>query len=234
MVVYDFKGPGDGWGTGGDGPGGFAWSEIDPDWKSWPQDVPRYLAGLNHPRAIQGFLRDMDALMASEACVMVMPCGPSASMEMGWSAGSMRLTCVYMPEIREPDLMVKMADYVGNDLDDICALLRQPRERHTLQGLIADWYKRNGGHANALTAARRTRGELTELLIALERGHTHAAVGEEIADTAICLALTAEEAGCDFLEQMRRKMGINESREWDVAEDGTLTHRKGSDYREAL
>jgi hypothetical protein len=115
--VYDFKGAGDGWGNGAHGPGGFGWHEIDNDWKSWATDIPRYLESLNHPRAVEGFLRDMNALRLSDACVMVMPCGPSASMEMGWAVGSGRPTYVYIPAMREPDLMVKMADRVTDDLE---------------------------------------------------------------------------------------------------------------------
>ena len=117
--VYDFKGPGDGWGNGNHGPGGFGWGEIDNDWKSWATDIPRYLQSLNHPRAIEGYMRDMNALRMSDACVMVMPCGPSASMEMGWACGSGRPTFVYIPAMREPDLMVKMADLVTDDLEVI-------------------------------------------------------------------------------------------------------------------
>lgn len=59
--VYDFRGGGDGW-SAADGSGGFAWSEVDPGWKDWPKDVGRYIAGLAHPRAVEGFNRDMDAL----------------------------------------------------------------------------------------------------------------------------------------------------------------------------
>jgi hypothetical protein len=118
--VYDFKGPGDGFGAG-EGPGGFGWSEVDPSWKGWIEDVPSYLAALNHPRAIEGFHRDMDALKSCDACVMVMPCGPSASMEMGWAVGADRFVAVYTPAIREPDLMVKMAHMISMDLD----LIRQ-------------------------------------------------------------------------------------------------------------
>jgi hypothetical protein len=126
--VYDFKGAGDGWGSNGEGPGGFGWHEIDKEWeREWNKDIPRYLQALEHPRAIEGFDRDMNALKLSDACVMVMPCGPSASMEMGWSCGSGRPTYVYIPAMREPDLMVKMADLVTDDLSLIrkrlsCAL----------------------------------------------------------------------------------------------------------------
>jgi len=121
--VYDFKGAGDGWGAG-DGPGGFAWSEVDRAWQDWPTNVPSYLAGLEHPRAIEGFRRDMDALERSDACVMVMPCGPSASMEMGWACGRGMKVIVYIPAMREPDLMVKMAGLVTDNLAEVLAALK--------------------------------------------------------------------------------------------------------------
>lgn len=167
--VYDFKGPGDGWGGAG---------EVDPDWQNWPQDIPRYIAGLNHPRAIEGFRRDMDALEASDACVMVAPCGPSASMEMGWACGSGRFVAVYMPEIRERDLMVKMADYVGQDLEEIRRLLvmRSGRIRSREQRDVVSWFQRNGGESNAIGAFHRALNEVRELKYAIaERNLDHAA-----------------------------------------------------------
>lgn len=125
--VYDFKGPGDGWGENGEGAGGFSWSEVDPNWQNWVSDVPSYLRGLNHPRAVEGFNRDMDALRSSDACVMVMPCGPSASMEMGWACGAGKTVAVYIPGMREPDLMVKMADLVTDDFNAVLECLRGPQ-----------------------------------------------------------------------------------------------------------
>jgi len=117
-TVYDFRGAGTGWGEEG-GEGGFSWSAVDPEWQTWPDDVERYREGLNHPLAIEGYNRDMNALRACDACIMVMPCGPSASMEMGWAVGAGKLVAVYMPAIREPDLMVKMADLVTTKWDVI-------------------------------------------------------------------------------------------------------------------
>lgn len=114
--VYDFKAGGSGWNRPGDqcstiGP--FGWSAIDPKWKEW--DAREYIAGLRHPIAAAGFKRDMDALREADACVMVMPCGPSASMELGYAVGARKLTIVYVDSIREPDLMVLMADYIELD-----------------------------------------------------------------------------------------------------------------------
>lgn len=110
--VYDFRGAGDGWSAELGGGGGFAWSEVDPNWKSWPADIPRYLRGLEHPRAIEGFNRDMDALRMADACVLVNPCGQSAHAELGFAAGAGKLTAAYCPAIREPDLVLKMADFI--------------------------------------------------------------------------------------------------------------------------
>jgi len=108
--VYDFRGI-----------DGFHWSEIDPDWLTWTPS--QYLVGLNHEFAHRGFNRDFNAMKDCDACVYVMPCGPSASMEMGWFAGKGRPVVVYIPELREPDLMVKMADFITTDLNDVIKCL---------------------------------------------------------------------------------------------------------------
>jgi nucleoside 2-deoxyribosyltransferase len=104
--VYDFRGE-----------EGFSWSEVDKAWEKWtPQ---QYLVGLNHECAERGFKRDMDALKKCDACVYVMPCGPSASMEMGYAAGAGKLVIVYIPALREPDLMVKMAHLVTDNFEEV-------------------------------------------------------------------------------------------------------------------
>lgn len=109
--VYDFKDS-----------EGFHWSEVDPAWKEWnPQE---YLRGLLHSCAERGFKRDMDALRGCDVCVYVMPCGPSASMEMGWAKGAGKKVIVYVPSLREPDLMVKMADLLTVDIEQVCAYLK--------------------------------------------------------------------------------------------------------------
>ena len=53
----------------------------------------------------------------------VMPCGPSASMEMGYAKGAGKIVIVYIPALREPDLMVKMADHITNDFSEVLDLL---------------------------------------------------------------------------------------------------------------
>lgn len=106
--VYDFKDE-----------EGFHWTEVDPDWQHWPDDITKYLDGLKHPCAERGFARDMNALKRADFCVMVMPCGMSASLETGWAIGAGKPTAIYVPGLREPDLMVKMAATITSDLDEL-------------------------------------------------------------------------------------------------------------------
>lgn len=86
--VYDFREP-----TPGER--GFAWSDIDPDWKEWRPKA--YRAALDHPVARHGFSRDIDALHACDACVMVLPCGNSANLELGIAIGEGKLTAALFP-----------------------------------------------------------------------------------------------------------------------------------------
>jgi hypothetical protein len=110
-TVYDFKDS-----------DGFHWSEVDPNWKDWTNTL--YIRGLDHHCAERGFERDMAALRDCEACVYVMPCGVSASLEAGWAAGNGKLLIVYVPDLKEPDLMVKMADFVTCDLSEVVERLK--------------------------------------------------------------------------------------------------------------
>lgn len=238
-TVYDFKGDGDGWGKQGGGPGGFSWSEVDPEWQTWPEDVPRYLEGLRHLRAEEGFRRDMDALRQSDVCVMVMPCGPSASMEMGWACGADRFVAVYIPGMREPDLMVKMADLVTTNLDQVREAIKEhddltPAKYSKLEQDVAFWYVANGGRGTLQSRVARAQVELLEALV--EASSTPPNIdklAEELADTAICLTAAANKLGVSLTAEMEKKMEINWLRKWQVSEDGNLKHVKGSDPREA-
>ncbi len=115
--VYDFKDSGDGYGDSTNGPGAFSWSEIDPNWRNW--SLEQYINVLNHPIAERGFQRDFDAMKEAHCIVLVLPSGLSAGLELGWAAGCGKLTIVYVPDLREAELMVKMADLITDSLDDV-------------------------------------------------------------------------------------------------------------------
>lgn len=102
--VYDFRNP-------APGNDGFRWSDIDANWKSWTPE--QFKQALKHPIAQGGFKLDKDAMEWCDSCVLVLPSGMSAHLEAGWCAGSKRPTCVFAPELREPELMYNLFDGVG-------------------------------------------------------------------------------------------------------------------------
>lgn len=114
--VYDFRNP-------RPGDKGFAWSEIDPKWKEW--SAAAFREALAHPIANRGFDFDMNALIWCDACVLVLPCGRSAHLELGWACGAKKWTIAYAPEgeKHEPELMYKMLDKVCLNTDDVVKTL---------------------------------------------------------------------------------------------------------------
>lgn len=115
--VYDFRNP-------PHGRGGFAWSDIDPNWKSWTAD--QYRAALQTPIAEAGYRSDMDAMEWADACVLVLPCGRSAHLEAGWFAGKGKPVYILTRDGEEPELMAKMCTGIAISTDDMIAKLGKP------------------------------------------------------------------------------------------------------------
>jgi hypothetical protein len=87
--VYDFRNP-------APNQKGFSWSEIDPKWKTWTGK--RFIEVLDHPLAREGFRHDITALDECDACVLVLPCGASAHLELGEANGAKKKTAVLFPD----------------------------------------------------------------------------------------------------------------------------------------
>lgn len=111
--VYDFKNP-------RPGDNGFQWAEIDPDWQKWTPEA--YREALNHPAAERGFHSDLDAMKWADTFVLVLPCGRSAHLELGWACGQKKRTVVLLDRM-EPELMVKMADHICLSLREVCSVI---------------------------------------------------------------------------------------------------------------
>lgn len=107
--VYDFRNPFQN-GTG------FRWADIASDWEDWSSE--ELIDGLEHPLASKGFKSDMDALDWAEAVVMVMPCGRSSHLELGYAVGQRKKTVVLLSQ-SEPELMYKMADYLVTNTEQM-------------------------------------------------------------------------------------------------------------------
>lgn len=120
--VYDFRHPHQTGPDRGRMGRGFAWSEIDPDWQEWSPG--QYRAALNDPRAVNGYLSDLDALLWADAVVMVQPAGRSAALELGFAAGAGKFTVVLLHK-GEPELMLKMADALCLTTQEVIDVLHE-------------------------------------------------------------------------------------------------------------
>lgn len=111
-VVYDFRDD-----------DGFHWSEIDPTYKGVGEGVgtspAQYVEMLAHPLAKRGYARDIEALDECDLCVLVLPCGKSAHLELGRASGRGSGTAILCEDPMQPELMYGMADHVAVDLDDL-------------------------------------------------------------------------------------------------------------------
>jgi hypothetical protein len=108
--VYDFRHP-------APGDDGFHWSEIDPLWQDW--SGKRYRQALTHPLAEVGFAQDKLALQMADMTVLVLPCGRSAHLELGYAIGLKQRTVILMLEPCEPELMYKLADTICLSVEEL-------------------------------------------------------------------------------------------------------------------
>lgn len=115
--VYDFRNPPNGT--------GFGWKQLEAgepvDWT--PAD---YRQVLQRPRAQSGFTEDMKALEACDACVLVLPCGRSAHLELGWATGAEKRAIVLTADvIDEPELMYLMCERICISIAEVVETLRK-------------------------------------------------------------------------------------------------------------
>ena len=115
--VYDFRNPKE---HVQERDQGFHWKDIDSDWKSWSPD--QFIEALTHPLAKAGYKSDQDALDAADATVLVMPCGRSAHLELGYAAGQGKPTIILLSD-GEPELMYKMAHCLVTSVEDMLTAL---------------------------------------------------------------------------------------------------------------
>ncbi len=127
--VYDFRRP------AADN-SGFSWKDVEPDPK--PVKLPngglvfrtmaKIKAMLSHPKANEGFQLDMAALDTCDVVVLVLPCGASAHLELGYAVGRGKIGFVLGDDEHlarrthssafvngfEPELMHKVVEVKGS------------------------------------------------------------------------------------------------------------------------
>ena len=115
--VYDFRNP-------EPGDHGFSWrSCATPEQLKDPDKFRREV--LTHPIAQAGFAKDMRALADADATVLVLPCGRSAHLELGWATGAKQKTIVLLDNpISEPELMYLACSHICVSMAEVVELLK--------------------------------------------------------------------------------------------------------------
>jgi hypothetical protein len=93
-----------------------------------PQTLAEFRAAVSTERAARTFADHMAALAWCDACVLVLPCGRSAHLEMGYARGLGKRVVVLFDPAREPfgcDLMYRMADRLLADPSDLVPALEE-------------------------------------------------------------------------------------------------------------
>lgn len=132
--VYDFKHPTN------NGARGFHWDDVslalsnpvdgDP-WVANVADAADYVTVLDHPVAVDGFERDFAAMLSADTCVLVLPCGRSAHLELGWAVGAGKRTAILLDDPCTPELMYRLVDKIVTSLDELIDWLAAPGDELT-------------------------------------------------------------------------------------------------------
>ena len=127
--VYDFRNP-------SDGDNGFGWhqcamkGETPLMHREMMQD-PAFFRDevLTHPMARAGFEKDMGALRSADVTVLVLPCGRSAHLELGWATGAGQKTIVLLDDpMSEPELMYLACTHICTSLAEVVSKVEAIRE----------------------------------------------------------------------------------------------------------
>lgn len=100
---------------------GFRWTDVmlSPDDNGLVNEWD-FLLALTHSLAAKGFKSDFDALQKADACVLVLPCGRSAHLELGYAVGNGTPTAILLDgPMVTPELMYKMVDFIATSTKEI-------------------------------------------------------------------------------------------------------------------
>ena len=116
-MVYDFRHP-------EPGNDGFSWDKIDPGWQE-VTEATGLRKMLNHPVAQKGFRSDMDALTNCDVCVLTLPCGRSAHLELGYAVGAGKPTFVLLDGESGLELMYGMVTELCEDISELLSAIEE-------------------------------------------------------------------------------------------------------------
>jgi hypothetical protein len=112
---YNFRSP--------DGGTGFSWDQVGGTPFSHSEDRDTYRKMLDHPVAIAGFAADFAAMEKADTFVLILPCGKSAHLELGWAVGQGKRTAILLTDPVEPELMYRMVDHLSPSVHELLGWL---------------------------------------------------------------------------------------------------------------
>ena len=112
---YNFRNP--------DGNTGFSWDQVGGTAFSRTESREVYREMLEHPRAVEGFTADFAAMEKADTFVLVLPCGKSAHLELGWAVGAGKRTAILLEDPIEPELMYRMVDHLSPSVHELLGWL---------------------------------------------------------------------------------------------------------------
>jgi hypothetical protein len=119
--VYDFRNP--------PNKAGFGWEQVALDMGNRQVvKAEELITALEHPRAKEGFAADHGAMEWADTFVMVLPCGKSAHLELGWACGKGKRTIILWQLLDTPELMYLEADKIVTSIPELIKTLAPPRD----------------------------------------------------------------------------------------------------------
>lgn len=93
---------------------------ADDAWRDYEKSMGfTYIEALLRPAAKNVFQFDKKHLDISDAFLLVLPCGRSAHMELGYMVGTGKSTCVLIDDPERWDVMYQFADTVVDKFGDV-------------------------------------------------------------------------------------------------------------------
>jgi hypothetical protein len=118
---------------------GFRLQDLGGDPAHWSR--AEFVAKLRYPAARAQFERNVAAIKACDALLVLPPCGISAHIELGYAAAKGKKTIVWLDESSKPELMYSVADCFVENTDGLLRVLDWPIDHRAahIEGVSSSW-----------------------------------------------------------------------------------------------
>ena len=97
---------------------------LDPDWGRVEWSTEQFEAKLGEPAQLSSFARNFEAMESADVCVLLLPAGRSAHLEVGWFVGRGVPVVVMAGECPPHELAYSLVDCLVSSVDGIVPALQ--------------------------------------------------------------------------------------------------------------